>query len=254
MTEPSADLIDKSNDTGNRAKNYARALRILKISPPNQRRRSGKYEEERVHKLAVDSVHEEDLTQRNGLLLVAAASNDLPKTIKYLFQKAEWHPDDIKSAIRSACDNDKEDSLASLLKHAPSEDERAFCQLFQYAYSQDNSRMQRTLDNLQNELLGKGWQIEDDHIISYKDTDYGDPSIKTTFNFGACHVRTVYAITGESSKLKVHQKDFEELQSEGELEIAYKKLSQFVANPPQFRGKTTGMTQHRHVPNRKRSP
>ncbi|TNE30107.1 MAG: hypothetical protein EP349_05780 [Alphaproteobacteria bacterium] len=185
-----------------------------------------------------------DLAKDDGILLLSAADKAQHHTIGYLLQETDqWPQDALKQAALCASSKGYDMTMRAVLKGLPDMNGSFFQQLLDCAADSD---MRSTLESFRREALGEGWRINDEYEIQRK-TEY--PTLVHVFNFGACHVTTI--IPGGEKGQQVIQRDFKDLQNDGELEIAYAKLQKFTANPPPYRGKDTSAT--RRIQKRERT-
>lgn len=171
-----------------------------------------------------------ELAKDDGILLLAAADKAQHHTISFMLQETDqWPQDALKQAALCAASKGYDMTMRAILKGFPDIDGKFFAQLLETAADND---MRTTLQKYRQEELGEGWRINDNHEIQRK-TEY--PTLVHVFNFGAGHVTTI--IPGGEKGQQVIQRDFKDLQNDGELDIAYAKLKKFTANPPAYHGK-----------------
>jgi len=186
-----------------------------------------------------------ELTKDDGILLLAAADKAQHLTIGYLLQETDkWPEDALRQAALCASSKGYDMTMSAILNDMPHLNGKLFQQLLDHAADDD---MRRTLATYRKKNLGEGWRINDEHEIQRK-TEY--PTLVHVFNFGACHVTTV--IPGGDQSQHVTQRDFKDLQNDGELNIAYAKLQRFSSNPPPYHGKNAQA--QRRVQKRERTP
>lgn len=182
------------------------------------------------HLYFLKNIPAEDLAKDDGILLLAATDKAQHHTIAYILQENDqWPEDALKQAALCAASKGYGMTMRALLKVMPEMGGIFFQELLDCAADSD---MRSTLQRFRNEALGEGWRINDEYEIQRK-TEY--PTLVHVFNFGACHVTTI--IPGGEKGQQVIQRDFKDLQNDGELNIAYEKLCKFTANPPAYHGK-----------------
>lgn len=185
---------------------------------------------EGLHLPLLKGIAADELVKDDGILLLAAADKAQHLTISFILQKTEkWPKDVLKQAALCASSKGYDMTMRAILSGTPDIDGKFFQQLLKTAA---DDAMRTTLQTYRKETLGEGWRINDDHEIQRK-TEY--PTLVHIFNFGAGHVTTI--IPGGDKTPQVIQRDFKDLQNDGELDIAYKKLKKFASNPPAYHGK-----------------
>lgn len=209
-------------------------------------------ENEKKFLKAVSNIPADKLNAENGALLCAAAKRNLSHTATYLLrQNTIWPPATIRTAVNIAAENNNAATLLSILKHADIKDNATFSDIYEGACKNatDHSA-KKALEEYQERTLGKNWEIQDSYRISHVETDYyTSPQIRTTFNFRACHVRTIIR-DKDLNQMEVRERDFQDFQSSAEIDLAYEKLTRFISNAPEYRGKNTGQTQQRRIKSR----
>ncbi len=205
----------------------------------------GQEDFESEHLAFLKSIPADDMIKDDGILMLAAADKAQHRTISYMLQETDqWPKDVLKQAALCASSKGYDMTMRAILNGMPDLDGAFFQKLLDGAADSD---MRSTLERFRKETLGEGWRINDDYEIQRK-TEY--PTLVHVFNFGAGHVTTI--IPGGEKGQQVIQRDFKDLQNDGELTIAYEKLRKFTANPPAYRGKDAGAT--RRVQKRERTP
>lgn len=190
----------------------------------------GQEDFESEHLPLLKAIPAEELAKDDGILLLAAADKAQHFTISHMLQETDqWPQDTLQQAALCAASKGYDRTMRSLLNGMPALDGNFFQKLQDCAADSD---MRNTLQSFRKEKLGEGWRINDDHEIQRK-TEY--PTLVHVFNFGAGHVTTV--IPGGEKGQQVIQRDFKDLQNDGELNIAYAKLKTFAGNPPAYHGK-----------------
>ncbi len=203
------DSLDKHyrQFTDQRVKGFTSALEaIQKIDPESPQ----ETKEEKAQK-AIANISTDSLTQNNGVLLIEVAKLELKETVKQLLNATNlWKLDTLKKAVSLSGPKRSADTTVAILQTADIK-HRDFAQLFQTALKHTNQSYQ--LNRVREEKLGKHWEIQDDHIISYREpTVRGLPSVCTTFNFLSRSTRTV-VWDREMETQDVTQRDFHEYQS-----------------------------------------
>lgn len=185
---------------------------------------------ENLHLPLLKNIPDNELTKDDGILLLAAADKAQHLTISYILQKAgDWPADALKQAALCASGKGYDVTIRNVLNGFTDMNGKFFRQLQDCAA---DNEMRSALQKYRQESLGDGWRINDEHEIQRK-TEY--PTLVHVFNFGAGHVTTI--VPGGDKGQQVIQRDFKDLQNDGELDIAYAKLKKFTANPPAYHGK-----------------
>lgn len=217
-----------------RAKGFAHTMDLIKKIDPEASRE----DKEQQAQKAIANISKDTLPQNNGILLIEVAKLELNETVTQLLNATNlWKLDTLKKAVSLSGPKRSADTTVAILQTVDIK-HRDFAQLFQTALKHTNQSYQ--LNRVREEKLGKHWEIQDDHIISYREpTVRGLPSVCTTFNFLSRSTRTV-VWDREMETQDVTQRDFHEYQSGEEIALAYKKLSTFIVDVPEYRGKDDG--------------
>ena len=231
------DSLDKHyrQFTDQRVKGFTSALKAIQQIDP----KSSQESKEQQAQKAIANISTDSLTQNNGVLLIEVAKLELKETVTQLLDATNlWKLDTLKKAVSLSGPKRSADTTVAILQTADIK-HRDFAQLFQTALKHTNQSYQ--LNRVREEKLGGSkWEIQDDHIISYKEpTVRGQPSVCTTFNFLSRSTRTV-VWDRDMDTQDVTQRDFHEYQSSEEIDLAYKKLSTIIEDVPQYRGKDDG--------------
>ena len=182
------------------------------------------------HLPLLEAIAEDCLTNDHGVLLAAAIDKGLPNTVEYLLQQTDtWPRHVVENGLIKASEKGFDNTFCALFKGSKYASGEKYKKALEVAGDDD---MRYTLGRLKTDMIGEDWRINENYEIQRQTSS---PGMVTVFNFASCHV-TSWVPSGNGTNTVV-QRDFEELQSDEELQIAYNKLAQFETNIPPYRGK-----------------